>query len=232
MSDRQALKQAAARAALKYVQSGMRLGLGTGSTTGIFINLLGAKVQRGELHDLLCVPTSEASAQQAASWGLALTSLDHVTALDLAVDGADEVDPDLQMIKGLGWALLREKLVESHARRLIIIVDETKLVTRLGQHVPLPVEIVPFAAMATVRWLQGLASRVELCRTSEGEPVLTDNGNYYVHCYFDDGIVDAEALSPQLNAWPGVVENGLFLNMATQVVVATEDGIQILERSS
>jgi len=232
VSDRQALKQAAARAALTYVQSGMRLGLGTGSTTRICIDLLGAKVQRRELRDLLCVPTSEASAQQAAAWGLALTSLDHVTALDLAVDGADEVDPDLQLIKGLGWALLREKLVETHARRLIIIVDETKLVTRLGLSVPLPVEIVPFGALATIRWLQGLASRIELCRTPEGEPVRTDNGNYYVHCWFNDGIADAGALSIQLNAWPGVVENGLFLNMATQVVVAHEDGIQIMERSS
>lgn len=232
MSDFNPLKHAAAAAALASVQDSMILGLGSGSTTRIFIDLLGAKVQNGELRELLCVPTSEFSAQQARQWGISLTSLDEVDHLDLVVDGADEVDPQLNLIKGLGKALLREKLVEVHARRLVIIVDESKLVQRLGQRGPLPVEITPFGAQATLRWLRGVATRAELWRLDDGSPLVTDNGNYYVRCWFDGGIEQPDALAQRLNAWPGVVENGLFLHMATEVVVASPTGIQLLERGS
>lgn len=226
------LKQMAAQAALAYVQNGMVLGLGTGSTTRIFIDLLGEGWQQGVYRDLRCVPTSEASAAQARAWQLPLIGLDDVRFLDLAVDGADEVDPALNLIKGLGKALLREKLVEVHARRLVIIVDETKLVQRLGQHVPLPVEVTPFGALATLRWLQDQSTRAELWRADDGSLLRTDNGNYYARCWFAGGIPDPEALARQLNAWPGVVENGLFLNMATDVLIATSQGLQILERNS
>ena len=225
------LKQAAARRALSLVRDGMILGLGTGSTTRYFIQFLGEALQQGTLKDIRGVPTSEATAQQARDLGIPLVSLDEVDGLDLAVDGADEVDPQLQLIKGLGKALLREKLVEVHARSLWIIVDESKRVKRLGQHVPLPVEILPFAAHATVRWLNRLPHcRAELWLREDGRPWVTDNQHYLALCHFPQGIPDPHALSRELLAWPGVMEHGLFLNMATGVIIATREGIQVQTR--
>ena len=154
------LKEAAARQALTYVQDGMLLGLGSGSTVAVFIRLLGESWQRHEIKDIQLVPTSQASAKLAASFGLPLSSLNVLDHLDLAVDGADEVDPNLNLIKGLGLALLREKIVEIHARRFVVIVDESKLVQRLGRG-PLPVEILPFEFEAHLRWLNSLGCRAE-----------------------------------------------------------------------
>lgn len=229
------LKQQAALAALQFVQSGMRLGLGTGSTTRLFIQALGERCQAGVFTGLRCVPTSQETALQAQSLGLEVVSLaslgsgDSPPVLDLAVDGADEVDPRLNLIKGLGKAALREKMVEMHARKLVIIVDENKLVHCLGRG-PLPVEIVPFEAEMTVAWLCALATRAELWLDPEGRPVHTDNHNWLVRCWFEGGIADPELLDRRLNDRPGVVGHGLFLGMAHTVIVAGQEGVRLLAR--
>ena len=225
------LKQQAAEQALTYVRSGMVLGLGTGSTTAYFLDMLGKQMQNGVLHDIVGVPTSEGTATRARALGIPLVNLADHPRLDLAVDGADEVDPDLDLIKGVGRALLREKIVEIHADRFLVVVDESKLVRQLGRG-PLPVEIVPFAAKAHVRWLNTLGCQAELWLEADGSPVVTDNGNYLVRCWFPDGIADPHALARALGDRPGIVEHGLFLNMATSVIVAGSQGIRILERTS
>lgn len=225
------LKNAAAQRALEYVTSGMCLGLGTGSTSKIFIDLLGEAIQAGILADISAVPTSEATARHAQQLGIPLVSLESQGELDLAIDGADEVDPELNLIKGLGKALLREKIVEIHTRCLIIIVDESKLVSRLGSHGPLPVEIVSFEAGAHVRWLNTLGCRAELWRDDTGHPWVTDNSNYLARCWFHQGIPDVYALARKLESRAGVVEHGLFLNMAHKVIVAGTEGIQLMEGS-
>jgi len=223
------LKQKAAARALSYVRSGMTLGLGSGSTTAHFINVLGQQIGSGNLRDIHAVPTSEESARLARQAHIPLTSLDERPVLDLAVDGADEVDPDLNLIKGLGRALLREKIVEIHAARLVIIVGENKLVSRLGTKGPLPVEIVPYGSGAHVRWLESLGCQVKLMRGKDDLPVVTDNGNYLACCYFVAGIEDPFALARVLADRPGIVEHGLFLNMVHQVIVSGSQGIKILE---
>lgn len=227
-SSQERQKQQAAERALLEVQSGMVLGLGTGSTAERFIRLLADCLQSGKLHAIQAVPTSENTATLARQLGIPLTTLERHPELDLAIDGADEVDPQLDLIKGLGKALLREKIVEIHARRLIIIVDESKLVPRLGRG-PLPVELTPFEAGAQIRWLNSLGCRAELW-LENGKPVMTDNHNYLARCWFQGGIPDAYQLARQLANRPGIVEHGLFLNMAQQVIVAGSAGIQVLER--
>ena len=230
MTDIDDLKREAARQALTYVEDGMLLGLGSGSTLKIFVDLLGQKMQQGEFKDIVGVPASEATAAQARQLGISLTSLDETPRLDLVVDGADEVDPDLNLIKGLGKALLREKIVEIHAERFVVIVDETKLVSLLGTKGPLPVEIVPFAAQASIRWLNTLGCRAEMWMRDDGSPWITDNGNYLARCWFPDGIADPYQLARTLADRPGVVEHGLFLDMASLVVVAAEGGVRLLTR--
>jgi len=224
------LKQQAAQKALEYVQSGMVLGLGTGSTTAHFVDILGQQLRSGELTDICGVPTSQDTAAQAQKLGIPLTTLAERPHLDLAVDGADQVDPQLNLIKGLGRALLREKLVEIHAERLVVIVDDSKLVTRLGSKGPLPVEIVQFEAAATINWLNTLGSRAELWLEDNGEPAVTDNGNYLARCWFEDGIPDSYQLAQVLAERPGVVEHGLFLDMADTVIVASSQGLRLMER--
>ncbi len=226
------LKQQAAQQALTYVRSGMVLGLGSGSTTAIFIDLLGERLKAGALQDIVGVATSERTAAQARAVGIPLSTLADHPQLDLAVDGADEVDLNLNLIKGLGRALLREKIVEIHAERFLVIVDESKLVPRLGCRGPLPVEIVPFEAQVHVRWLETLGCRAELWLEDDSSPVVTDNGNYLVRCWFPDGIADPYALARVLADRPGVVEHGLFLDMVSAVILAAPGGLQVLERSS
>jgi ribose 5-phosphate isomerase A len=222
------LKQQAASEALTHVQSGMVMGLGSGSTTAIFVELLGERLRRGILQDVVGVPTSESTAAQAHALGIPLTTLADHPHLDLAVDGADEVDPDLNLIKGLGRALLREKIVECHAKRFLVIVDGAKLVSRLGSRGPLPVEVVQFEAAAHVRWLNTLGCRAELWLEKDGSPIVTENGNYLARCWFPDGIQDVYTLARVLGDRPGIVEHGLFLGMATAVIVATPEGIRVL----
>lgn len=224
------LKQQAASRALAYVRSGMILGLGTGSTTTYFVEMLGERLQRGELRDIAGLPTSERTAARARAVGIPLTTLADHPRLDLAVDGADEVDPALNLIKGLGRALVREKIVEIHADCFLVVGDESKLVSRLG-YGPLPVEIVPFGAEAHVRWLNTLGCRAELWREADDSPVVTDNGNYLARCWFPAGIADPYALARLLADRPGIVEHGLFLDMASAVIVAGSEGIRVLERT-
>ena len=223
------LKQQAARRALGFVGDGMVLGLGTGSTNAHFLNMLGEELQRGALRDIVGVPTSEGTAAHARALGIPLSTLADHPRLDLVVDGADEVDPNLDLIKGLGRALLREKIVEIHADLFVVVVDESKLVERLGSG-PLPVEVLPFGVEAHIRWLNTLGCRAALRREEDGSLTISDNGNYFALCNFPEGIADPHALARTLADRPGIVEHGLFLDMATAVVVAGAAGVRLLEK--
>ena len=224
-------KEQAAAKALEFVRSGMVLGLGSGSTSKIFVDMLGEKMKSGELENIVGISTSEATAAQAKALGIPLSTIDEHGVIDLAVDGADEVDPDLQLVKGWGRALLREKMVEIHAKELVIIVDDSKLVERLGTRDFIPVEVVQFGYGATIRWMN---ESLEGCRAElwneDGEPVVTDNGNFLVKLFCKDGVEDPYILADMLAIRPGVVEHGLFLDLATKVVVAGEDGVLVREK--
>lgn len=223
------LKKAAAEKAIEHVKSGMVLGLGSGSTAKYAVAKIGELWQSGKLTDLVAIPTSEYTANQAQGYGVPLTTLDQHPVIDLAIDGADEVDPQLNLIKGLGGALLREKMVESCAKRFIIIVDGSKPVEKLGTRGPLPVEVVQFNWKAQTRWLESLGCLPEL-RGGEDHPFVTDNGNYIIHCTFPNGIDNPHTLGATLKNRTGVVEHGLFLNMATEVIVATDYGLQFMKK--
>ncbi len=223
------LKEQAARQALSYVRSGMVLGLGSGSTTAHFVDLLGQQLRAGEVREIVGLPTSETTAERARAWGIPLTTLAEHPCLDLTIDGADEVDYNLNLIKGLGRALLREKIVEIHTDRLVVVVDESKLVPRLGRG-PLPVEILPFGAEAHLRWLNTLGCRAELGNEADGSPIVTDNGNYLALCWFSGGITDPYGLARILADRPGIIEHGLFLDMADEVIVASPEGTRIISR--
>lgn len=225
------VKEQAAAKALEFVQSGMVLGLGSGSTAKIFVDLLAEKLKSGDLKDIVGIPTSKATAEQARSLGIPLSTIDEHEVIDLAVDGADEVDPDLQLVKGWGRALLREKMVEIHAKELVIIVDDSKLVKKLGTRDFVPVEVVQFGSGATIRWMN---EEFDNCRAElweeNGAPVVTDNGNYLVKLFCEEGVDDPYILADMLAIRPGVVEHGLFLDMATKVVVAGDSGVRVMER--
>lgn len=223
----EARKQAAAEKAVAQVKSGMALGLGTGSTTRFAVAKIGVLWQAGKLTDIVGVPTSEATAQQARSYGIPLTTLNEQPCLDLAIDGADEVSPQFDLIKGLGGALLREKMVETAARRFVVIIDDSKLVTKLGSRGPLPVEVVQFGWLAQVRWLETMGCTVAL-RGSADSPFVTDNGNYILDCTFADGIDNPAALASACTNRVGVVEHGLFLAMVDEVIVADAHGVRML----
>ncbi len=223
-------KRRAARAALSHIQSGMVVGLGSGSTASYFVEYLAEALRRGDLQNVVGVPTSRRTAQLAHSLGIPLATLDTYSYVDVAVDGADEVDPRLNLIKGRGRALVREKIVAVHARRFIVIVDASKLVDTLGVHGPLPVEVVPFGAAATARWMATLGCRPEFVREPHGALYRSDNGNYQILCHFDAGIEAPQALARTLKSRPGVVDHGLFLGMAHQVIVGEPTGVRVLER--
>ena len=223
MIDTESLKAAAAARGLQLVQPGMVIGLGTGSTARYFIDGLGRLVAQGL--SVTGVPTSRAAADQARALGIPLT--DHIDRpLDLAVDGADEIDPDGNLIKGRGGALLREKLVAAAARRFVVIADETKLVPRLGQGA-LPVEISAFLWRQTAHRLDRLATRWQL-RGGEDHPFVTDNGNLVIDLLFDSGIAAAPALDSALARTLGVMAHGLFLGMAAACIVAAPSGLRVL----
>ncbi|MCB9078837.1 MAG: ribose 5-phosphate isomerase A [Anaerolineaceae bacterium] len=223
------LKKQAAEKAVEQVQSGMVLGLGTGSTTRYAVIKIGELWQAGDLTDIVALPTSVQTAELAQTYGIPLTSLDQQPKLDLAIDGADEVDPQLNLIKGHGGALLREKMVESAAARFIVVVDTSKIVTKLGTRYALPIEVVKFGWKAQIQWLESFGYHPEI-RGGEQDPFVTDNGNYIIHCDFPDGIADPAGLADQLINRVGVVEHGLFLNMASEVIVAGENGLSFLKR--
>ena len=228
MTDRDMLKRQAAMQAVAMVQDGMVVGLGTGSTAAFAIDGLIERV-RGGLR-IVGIPTSERSAAQAAAGGIELTDFSRHTTVDLTIDGADEIDRgNLNLIKGLGGALLREKIVAASSKLLVIIADEPKLVSGLGATVPVPVEIGPFGWETTAARLAGLGAEPVLRRAGDGQPFRTDGGNFIADCRFGP-IADAAALEQALSGLVGVVETGLFIGMATTALVATAGGIVRLER--
>jgi ribose 5-phosphate isomerase A len=224
-----AYKQQAADHALQYVQSGMVLGLGSGSTASRLLAPLAERLRDGRLRDIVGVPTSERTAAIARELGIPLATLAEQPRLDLAIDGADEVDPSLNLIKGLGGALLREKIVAASAERFMIIADESKLVGQLGARAPLPVEIVAFGLPLAARRLAELGCTPELRRSADGSPFRTDEGHVILDCAFA-GIADAVALNAALNAIPGVVEHGLFIGMASVALIAGASGVSTMIR--
>jgi ribose 5-phosphate isomerase A len=223
--DRQ--KALAAHKAMEFVQDGQILGLGTGSTVHHFLTALGKRVQQGLR--VRGVPTSQATAVYARQLGIPLLSNEEPWDIDVAVDGADQVDPHLNLIKGGGGALLREKIVAKAAQQFIVIVDQAKQVPSLGLHFPLPVEIVPFGWRTTQRHLENLGWQSPL-RQKAGQPFLTDNGNYIMDLHIPE-IADPAALELSLNQIPGVVECGLFVMMTSLVITGTNDG-PLLTRAS
>lgn len=232
MTDRDAQKRAAAARAVEYVASGMRLGLGTGSTARHVVDMVGAKLRDGTLRDIVAVPTSRVTEEQARSLGIPLATLDALETLDLAIDGADEIDPHLDLIKGLGGALLWEKLVEFSAARLVIVADDSKLVERLGEKSALPVEVVPFGARALLPFFRTLGAEPEIRLREDGQPFVTDGGHYIADLRFAGGMRDAAEVERALRARPGVVETGLFLGMADVAVIAGADGVTVRERTT
>jgi ribose 5-phosphate isomerase A len=216
-------KEAAARASLQFVKNGQVVGLGTGSTAAYFIRLLGAEVRNGLR--IRGIPSSDRSKEQAAGLGIPLITLDECQEIDVTVDGADEVDPQLRLIKGGGGALLREKIVASASRQLVIVADATKRVPVLGKF-PLPVEVIKFAQAVVRRKIEALGAAVEMRLGTDGKPYLTDENNYILDCRFGQ-IPDADGLARQLSDMPGVVEHGLFIGMASVVLVA--NGSEVVE---
>lgn len=222
-------KARAAERALEFLGGVRLLGLGTGSTAERFTRRVGELHRAGELGDLLAVPTSNETAELAREVGIPLTTLADHPELDLTVDGADEVDPQLNLIKGLGGALTREKIVAHASRRYVIVIDDGKRVARLGTRGPVPIEVLAFARGPVERALQERGAATSW-RTENGELFRTDEGNPILDAAFQSGIDDPQELDRWLNAQPGVVEHGLFLGMADAVVVASEAGVDVLER--
>ena len=219
-------KEAAARASLRFVKDGQVVGLGTGSTAAYFIQLLGGQVKNGLR--IRGIPSSDRSREQAASLGIPLTTLDECQEIDVTVDGADEVDAELRLIKGGGGALLREKIVASATKQLVIVADATKRVPVLGRF-PLPVEVIKFAQAVVVKKIEALGAKVALRLATGGKAYLTDENNHILDCRFG-AIPDADGLARELSDMPGVVEHGLFIGMARVVLVATGSEIVELRR--
>lgn len=216
-------KQVSGRAAAEEIEDGMTLGLGTGSTVHFALERIAERV-RDEGLNVRGVPTSLDTERKARELGIPLATLEEVERIDLTIDGADEVDPDLQLIKGGGGALLREKVVASISRRMLVVVGRDKLSARLGTSFLLPVEIVPFARPTVRRALLGLGCAPVLRVTGRDEPYCTDNGNQILDCHFEGGIPDPRGLELELARIPGVVESGLFIDLAHAVVVGEFDG--------
>jgi len=226
--DRDALKRQAATAAAGMVLPGMLVGLGTGSTASHAIRTLGERFRDGLR--FTGVPTSEASARLARSFGIPLIESPTDARIDLTIDGADEIgEADLSLIKGMGGALLREKIVAVMSKQLVIIADETKLAPRLSGRVPIPVEIVTFGWESTRARLGALGCRTVLKRDTLGEPMRTDGGNLIVHCQFDP-VPEPDAIERELSMVVGVVETGLFLGLATTALIASETGVRRIDR--
>ena len=226
--DRDQRKRQAAERALKLLRPGMKLGLGSGSTACHFVGLVGERVKAGL--ELQCVATSEGSAAQASALGIPLGTLNDIPELDLTVDGADEVDPGLRLIKGGGGALLREKIVAAASKRMVVIADSTKLVPKLGAF-PLPIEVVPFGLSATKRHIERALGELQLAgpiRLRGGSsPFVTDGGHYILDCSLG-AIAEPERLSQTLSLIPGVVEHGLFIGLARAAIIAGDTGVEVL----
>lgn len=232
MTDQNSLKRAAAARALDFVTDGMKLGLGTGTTAEAFLDVLAPRVKAGL--KLACAATSERTAAKARALGIPVSELDALAPLDLTVDGADEADHHLTLIKGGGGAHLREKIVATSSRKMIVIADETKLVERLGRF-PLPVEVTTFSHVTTAARVAIAAHELGYrdvpmtLRIRDGKPFVTDGGNYIYDCAFG-AITDAADLAQAIRAIPGVVEHGLFVGIASALIVARPQGAEVIER--
>ncbi len=231
--DADAQKRAAAARAVDFVRPGMRLGLGTGSTAAHFVDLLAERVKAGL--NVVGVPTSEATRAQAERLGIKLTTLDETPELDLTVDGADEIAPDLSLIKGGGGALLREKIVAASSAKMLVIADHSKLVPVLGRF-PLPIEIVPFGALATRRAVEAATAALGCPGPAvprlgkDGHPLVTDGGHWLLDARLQR-IANPQELAERLSAIPGVMEHGLFIGLAWTAIVAGPEGVRLIERT-
>jgi len=228
MTTQDALKQKAAVIAVDLVEPGMVVGLGTGSTTQFALERLGERIRTGGLRDIVGIPSSLRTEKAARELGIPLTDFETHPLIDVTIDGADEVDPELNLIKGGGGALLREKVLAQATRRNIIIVDESKLTSRLGTKWALPVEVVPFARAAEERFMVSLGAAVTL-RSKDGRPVTTDQGNLLLDAAFGP-MENPAAIAEELNRRAGIVEHGLFIGLAHDVIVAGNEGIRHLKR--
>ena len=224
--NQESAKKNAAKQAIKFVEHGMTVGLGTCSTASIAVYLLGNKLS--ENFQIIGMPTSIETKEQAKKWGMDLIGIDDIDSIDIAIDGADEVSPNLDLIKGLGGALLREKKVEKKANELIIIIDETKIVERLGVG-PLPIEVRTENHNSIAIEIEKQGCRAKLRTEESGNAFVTDNGNYIYHCYFPKGIKYPEEMDARLLSIEGVKDTGLFINMATKVIIGKEKSTEILE---
>ena len=228
MNTADAQKRAAAERAVAFVEDGMVLGLGTGSTAKHVVDVIAERRARGELGAIVGIPTSTATRDHALARGVPITDFGEMSHCDLTIDGADEIGPGLDLIKGLGGALLWEKIVACASDRMIVVADDTKLVGRLGDRAPLPVEVIPFGWPLQERFLEELGAEATLRRTAAGEPFVTDGGHYVIDARFSGGIEDAIMLESALRERVGIVESGLFLRIATDAVVAGADGVRVL----
>jgi ribose 5-phosphate isomerase A len=221
-------KETAARASLRFIHDGDVVGLGTGSTAAYAVRFIAERVQAGL--KIRGIPTSVRTKELAASLGIPLTTLDECQQIDVTIDGADEVNPDLQLIKGGGGALLREKITASASRQLVIVADSSKQVPVLGKF-PLPVEVIPFAQALIAKKIAALGAAVQLRNDSSGKPFVTDEGHHILDCHFGQ-IPDPPALALKLASIPGVVEHGLFIGMATVALIAKGDKVLELRRGT
>ena len=227
--EREDLKKQAGEKAVEYIDDGMIVGLGTGSTVEYTIRKLGKLVRDGL--KIKGIPTSVHTQRVAKKEKIPLTTLEENPAIDLTIDGADEVDPDLNLIKGGGGALVREKIIAFNSKKVIIVIDDSKIVKALGIDFPLPVEVVRFGWTSTKKTLEEIGCNVELRRVMENEPYITDNSNYILDCEFDR-IAEPAKLEIDINNIPGVVENGLFIGLVNQVIVGGKQGILTLDKES
>ena len=220
-------KQQAADRAVEFVQSGMVVGLGTGSTAIFATRLIARFIREERLKDIVGFATSKAVREEAQQLGIPLMKEEMPRTIDLTIDGADEIDPDFNLIKGGGGALLREKIAAQASRRVIIVADDSKLSPRLGTHRSLPVEVLPFGSLSQFRYLESLGAKVEVRHNGDSSVFITDSGNMILDCSFGP-IVNPAELAAALNARAGIVEHGLFLSLPTDVIIAGSSGIRLL----
>jgi ribose 5-phosphate isomerase A len=224
-----ALKKLAAEHAVTFIQSGMIIGLGVGSTAIFAIRKVAAKIKSGELKNIIGIPCSKATANEANTLGIHLSTLKEYPEIDLTIDGADEVDPQLNLIKGGGGALLREKIVAQASKREIIVIDESKLSFTLGTNWPLPIEVIPFGWNTQFKFLKSIGGAPQLRYTENNQPYQTDQGNYIIDCHFGP-INNPVELSTLLNNRTGIVAHGLFLSLATDLIVGKQEGVEHIKK--
>jgi ribose 5-phosphate isomerase A len=227
--EREELKKLAGEEAVKYIKDGMIVGLGTGSTVEYTLRKLGKKV--GEGLNIQGIPTSIHTKRIANEENIPLTTLEENPEIDLTVDGADEVDSYLNLIKGGGGALTREKIIAFNSKKVIIVIDDSKVVKALGIDFPLPVEVIKFGWTSTKKTLEKFGCEVKLREIMENEPYITDNGNYILDCEFER-IEDPEQLDADINLIPGIVETGLFIGLVDEVIVGSKQGVMTLDKET